>query len=193
MERSESLRASIHEDKSEELAIEHEVHRLARSLSRVSTSATVDNPLQPPKDSSIDPHSDNFRARSWMKSMLKLQAQSGLHPRDRSIGVSFTNLNVFGFSTPTDYQKTVGNYVFEVIGLFRKLIGRGHQQRIDILRDLEGYVKPGEMLVVLGPPGSGCSTFLKTITGETHGFNVDASARINYQGAHYLVASWNSC
>jgi ABC-type multidrug transport system permease subunit/ABC-type multidrug transport system ATPase subunit len=38
------------------------------------------------------------------------------------------------------------------------------------------------MLVVLGPPGSGCSTFLKTITGETHGFFVDQNSHINYQG-----------
>lgn len=38
------------------------------------------------------------------------------------------------------------------------------------------------MLVVLGPPGSGCSTFLKTIAGETHGFFVDESSYLNYQG-----------
>ncbi|KAG9969922.1 pleiotropic drug resistance protein, ABC superfamily, partial [Aureobasidium melanogenum] len=33
-----------------------------------------------------------------------------------------------------------------------------------------------------GPPGSGCSTFLKTLTGETHGFNVDEKSYLNYQG-----------
>jgi ATP-binding cassette subfamily G (WHITE) protein 2 (PDR) len=38
------------------------------------------------------------------------------------------------------------------------------------------------MLVVLGPPGSGCSTFLKTVAGETNGFYVDEKSQINYQG-----------
>lgn len=38
------------------------------------------------------------------------------------------------------------------------------------------------MLVVLGPPGSGCSTFLKTISGEINGFYVDKNSYINYQG-----------
>lgn len=40
----------------------------------------------------------------------------------------------------------------------------------------------GEMLVVLGRPGSGCSTLLKTISGETDGFFVDPTSEINYQG-----------
>lgn len=38
------------------------------------------------------------------------------------------------------------------------------------------------MLTAAGPPGSGCSTFLKTITGETHGFVVDKDSYLNYQG-----------
>jgi ABC-type multidrug transport system ATPase subunit len=38
------------------------------------------------------------------------------------------------------------------------------------------------MLCVLGPPGSGCSTFLKSIAGDTHGFHVDKQATLNYHG-----------
>lgn len=38
------------------------------------------------------------------------------------------------------------------------------------------------MLVVLGRPGSGCTTLLKTISGETHGFFIDEKSEINYQG-----------
>lgn len=56
------------------------------------------------------------------------------------------------------------------------------QRKIDIIQDLDGLVEAGEMLVVLGPPGSGCSTFLKTITGETHGFVMDKSSNLNFQG-----------
>lgn len=38
------------------------------------------------------------------------------------------------------------------------------------------------MLVVLGRPGSGCTTLLKTISGETQGFFLDSKSEINYQG-----------
>ncbi|KAH8651482.1 ABC-2 type transporter-domain-containing protein [Tricladium varicosporioides] len=37
------------------------------------------------------------------------------------------------------------------------------------------------MLMVLGRPGSGCTTLLKTIAGQTHGFFVDACTNLNYQ------------
>jgi ABC-type multidrug transport system ATPase subunit len=38
------------------------------------------------------------------------------------------------------------------------------------------------MLVVLGPPGSGCTTFLKTIAGDYNGIFMDDSSYFNYQG-----------
>ena len=65
--------------------------------------------------------------------------------------------------------------------MFNKITGRG-KHKIQILRNFEGLVRSGEMLVVLGRPGSGCSTLLKTIAGETHGFYIDSKSEINYQG-----------
>jgi ABC-type multidrug transport system ATPase subunit len=35
---------------------------------------------------------------------------------------------------------------------------------------LKGCVRPGEMLLVLGRPGSGCSSFLKTIGNQRSGY-----------------------
>ena len=34
-----------------------------------------------------------------------------------------------------------------------------------ILRDISLAVSPGEMLLVIGKPGTGCTTFLKTLAG----------------------------
>jgi ABC-type multidrug transport system ATPase subunit len=99
----------------------------------------------------------------------------------RSAGIAFRNLNVFGYGSATDYQKSVGNVWLETVSIAQKLMGKG-QRRIDILRDFEGIVNPGEMLVVLGPPGSGCSTFLKTVSGEMSGLNIEEGSYINYQG-----------
>lgn len=40
-----------------------------------------------------------------------------------------------------------------------------------ILTNFNGVLKPGEMCLVLGRPGSGCSTFLKVIANQRVGYN----------------------
>ncbi|KIX03156.1 uncharacterized protein Z518_06707 [Rhinocladiella mackenziei CBS 650.93] len=159
------------------------VKHLARQFSRSSNFSLNVNPFDAEPDSILDPSSDNFRARAWVKAMFKLQ-QADDRFLARTAGVAFRNLSAHGFGAATDYQKSVGNVIFEVLGIARKLMGVG-QRRIDILRGFDGVLYPGEMLVVLGPPGSGCSTFLKTLAGETHGFNVDKDSYINYQGISF--------
>ena len=42
-------------------------------------------------------------------------------------------------------------------------------KRADLLC-AKGAVNPGEMLLVLGRPGSGCSTFLKVIGNQRYGY-----------------------
>jgi len=130
-------------------------------------------------DSPLNPGSANFRARAWAKAVVDMVATEG--HAFRTSGVCFQNLNVFGFGKATDYQKDVANVWLEVAGLARRLVGGG-KRRIDILRSFDGVVRKGEMLVVLGPPGSGCSTLLKTIAGETNGIYVDDKSYFNYQG-----------
>lgn len=158
------------------------VHALARRYTQQSThSALGQNPFHATPGSQLDPSSDHFSARAWAKAMLHTQLEDPAAPPLRTAGVAFQNLNVHGFGSDTDYQKSVGNVWLEGPGFFRKLKGDKGRQ-INILQNLDGLVEAGEMLVVLGPPGSGCSTFLKTIAGETHGFFVDENAKINYQG-----------
>jgi ATP-binding cassette subfamily G (WHITE) protein 2 (PDR) len=164
---------------------EAEVNTLARKLTKQSSfySEPGDaNPFQAPEDSRLNPHSEQFNARAWAKSVLNFHLQDPeAHPL-RTSGIAFRNLNVFGFGASTDYQKSVGNVILEAVGILRSLFGIGQKRRIDILRDFEGVVNAGELLVVLGPPGSGCSTLLKTISGETHGLNIDPNSYMNYQG-----------
>ena len=96
-------------------------------------------------------------------------------------------MNVHGFGASTDYQKDVANVWLSAAGSIRQL-SSSNRQRIDILRNFDGIVRTGEMLVVLGPPGSGCSTFLKTIAGEMNGIYVDDGSYFNYQGKSDMVA-----
>ncbi|KAL6246776.1 Multidrug resistance protein [Rhinocladiella similis] len=161
-----------------------QIKELARQFTRDSfRSMSGANPFNAEPDSSIDPASDNFRPRAWTKAMFQLQSSDDRFLA-RTAGVAFRDLSAHGFGAATDYQKSVGNIWLEGVGIARRLMGVG-QRRIDILRNFDGLIKPGEMLVVLGPPGSGCSTFLKTIAGETHGFNVDEKSYINYQGISF--------
>lgn len=100
----------------------------------------------------------------------------------RAGGVSFKNLSAFGHGDATSHQQDVGTIWLGLLEGFKSILGISHSRKVDILRNLEGLVRSGEMLVVLGPPGSGCSTFLKTITGEIHGYEVGKEAELNYNG-----------
>ncbi|KAJ5050773.1 uncharacterized protein L3040_002644 [Drepanopeziza brunnea f. sp. 'multigermtubi'] len=170
-------------DERERRRRDQEVHALARKFTQQSHQSTShENPFQSSEDSRLNPHSPNFSPRAFAKSLLHLQSRDPEKWKARTAGFAFKDLNVYGFGSATDYQKTVGNYIFEIPGLIRKLLGKEKPRRIDILQNLDGVVHSGEMLVVLGPPGSGCSTFLKTVAGETNGFFIDKESRINYQG-----------
>jgi ATP-binding cassette, subfamily G (WHITE), member 2, PDR len=134
---------------------EEEVHQLARRLTKQSTYSNLDaNPLEASADSQLNPNSPNFSAKAWARSLVNLQERDPDQNPMRTAGVAFRNLNVYGYGAATDYQKTVANIWLQAAGAVRKLFG-GQQRRIDILRNFDGIVNAGEMLVVLGPPGSG--------------------------------------
>ncbi|KAJ8131103.1 hypothetical protein O1611_g2522 [Lasiodiplodia mahajangana] len=101
------------------------------------------------------------------------------------LDVSFKNLQVYGFKSPTDYQTTVGSYILALGVIVRRLLGLHKRQKVGILRNLDGLVLSGEMLLVLGKPGSGCSTFLKALAGDTHGFHIDPQSQVNYKGISF--------
>ncbi|PLB37099.1 pleiotropic drug resistance family ABC transporter [Aspergillus candidus] len=138
--------------------------------------------LNPSENPELDPHSDQFNSRKWTKNLLQVTSRDPERYPRRTAGVSFRNLSAFGYGTAADYQADVGNMWLKGVGWLRGLLGWRNKVRIDILRNFEGYVRNGEMLVVLGRPGSGCSTFLKTIAGETHGLWLDPGTDIQYQG-----------
>ncbi|SPO07503.1 probable ABC1 transport protein [Cephalotrichum gorgonifer] len=172
--------ADVDYDDAAEMERRHSlVQSLAREYTRQSHVDATGNPFTSDQDSPLNPLSDNFKASAWAKSIVNMV--SGVGADFRTAGVAFENLNVYGFGEATDYQKDVMNIWLSAGSMLQGLTGR-KGKRIDILRDFDGLVKKGEMLVVLGPPGSGCSTLLKTIAGETSGIYVDDKSQFNYQG-----------
>ncbi|CAI6094303.1 unnamed protein product [Clonostachys chloroleuca] len=162
------------------------VQSLARQFSQHSAVGDVnENPkalfANDDPESPLNPSGHNFSARTWAKTLARYNIDNGIG--FRKTGFCFQDLNVFGYGTSTDYQKNLGNMFLEIPNLFRKafMTNKG-QRRIDILRGCDGVVKPGEMLVILGPPGAGCTTFLKAIAGEHNGIYLDSAAYLNYNG-----------
>ncbi|KAF2179586.1 putative ABC transporter [Zopfia rhizophila CBS 207.26] len=150
----------------ENAQLEREIGHLARQITRRSTAAHGET---------------NLFIRSWTKGLLRLEDSDPNIGPNRKAGVAFQNLSVFGYGDAIDYQKSVGNLPLQLFGLTHKLLGYG-KRRIDILRDFEGLVEAGEMLMVLGPPGSGCSTLLKAIACEMKGIHMGDKSYVNYRG-----------
>ncbi|KFA54591.1 hypothetical protein S40293_02258 [Stachybotrys chartarum IBT 40293] len=100
-------------------------------------------------------------------------------------GLSFANLDSYGFVSSALYQPTFASHLYDLPELVWTWLSRRTHRKIHILQDFEGLIHAGEMLLVLGRPGSGCSTLLKTLAGETHGFHIRDQTQINYGGMSY--------
>jgi ATP-binding cassette subfamily G (WHITE) protein 2 (SNQ2) len=94
--------------------------------------------------------------------------------KTKKIGVVWEDLSVSGIGGVKNYVKTFPwAFVsfFNVYETAKSLLGVGKKgKEFQILRDFEGVVKPGEMVLVLGRPGSGCTTFLKVIANQRFGY-----------------------
>lgn len=129
-------------------------------LSQFPSIGTYENPLNPflnvPPGSPLDPSSDTFSAKKWLTNLVGfiMKEQERYSYRTSPLGVCFSNLDVHGFGLPTDYQKTVGN-VFLELGRFFRCWGGSGKQKVQILKGFDGVLESGEMLLVLGRPGSG--------------------------------------
>ncbi|KAI1432769.1 ABC-2 type transporter-domain-containing protein [Xylaria sp. CBS 124048] len=107
-------------------------------------------------------------------------------PRARlHIGLSFRNLDVYGFTSSAQTQATVASYVLTLPRFLVSLLTQRNDQKVQILKDFDGFIRDGEMLLVLGRPGSGCTTLLKSLAGDTHGIYISREPSINYQGIAY--------
>ena len=110
----------------------------------------------------------------------------------KKVGVVFKNLTVKGVGSTANYVQTLPNAVLGTFGpdLYRIIcsfvpalrFGKQGQMRT-LTNDFTGIVRDGEMMLVLGRPGSGCTTFLKAI----------ANQRGDYAGTYLRVYIYRLC
>ncbi|KAF8888618.1 pleiotropic drug resistance ABC transporter [Infundibulicybe gibba] len=154
------------------------VQELQRQLTRKSTRG---KDVIPPhlthshSDSTLTGDS-NFNLERVARLMVEDREKAQI--KTRELGVVFEDLHVTGLGASASYQPTLGSTV-NPMNLVKAVSDARHPPLRSILAGFEGVVRPGEMLLVLGRPGSGCSTFLKTLANQTAEY-YSVTGDINY-------------
>ncbi len=107
--------------------------------------------------------------------------------KTRHVGVIFRDLTVKGMGLGAALQPTNGDVFLGLPRLLQNLISGGPRKAAGkppvrtILNGFTGCIRPGEMLLVLGRPGSGCSTFLKVLGNQRFGYE-SVEGDVSYGG-----------
>ncbi|CAN9359873.1 ABC drug exporter AtrF [Alternaria alternata] len=97
----------------------------------------------------------------------------------KKVGVIYKNLTVKGVGSTASFARTLPDAILGTFGpdLYKIVTGfvpalklGRHKQMRTLIHDFSGVVKDGEMMLVLGRPGSGCSTFLKAISNNRESY-----------------------
>lgn len=166
---------------------EHFEHSPLNSTASSSPTEGV-NPVglketDPGYDSKLDPNSSDFSSEEWIRNLATIVESDPEYYKPHRVGCCWKNLSAVGDSSDLTYQTTFGNLPFKIFSLvYRHMRPSKNSDTFQILKPMDGCVDPGEMLVVLGRPGSGCTTLLKSISCNSHGFDVHKDSIINYNG-----------
>ncbi|KAI3624284.1 hypothetical protein GLX27_003060 [Malassezia furfur] len=99
----------------------------------------------------------------------------------RTMGIAFRDLTVTGVGSGAELNQTFGSVLLSPLRIIPGIRAMMHPPIKTIIQDFEGCVKPGEMLLVLGRPGSGCTSFLKALCSYRDGFkSIDGT--VLYEG-----------
>ncbi|BAO40269.1 pleiotropic ABC efflux transporter of multiple drugs [Kluyveromyces marxianus DMKU3-1042] len=141
------------------------------------------DPSAPGYDARLDPNSEHFSSAAWVKNMVAFSMQDPDYYKHYTIGCCWKDLRAFGDSNDVSYQSTVTTLPGKYLGKIKRHFTATKEEDVfDILKPMDGLVKPGELLVVLGRPGAGCSTLLKTISANVEGYSIDPNSTISYNG-----------
>ncbi|KZL85385.1 abc-2 type transporter [Colletotrichum incanum] len=166
-----------------------ELQRIATTLSRhqsvasngrpLSTHVSYGQELATSNDPALDPSSKSFDLSKWLQNFMREMQNEGIVVKNA--GVAYKDLSVSGSGAALQLQQTVGDFLKAPLRIGEHFsFGKKEPKRI--LNSFDGILNSGELLIVLGRPGSGCSTLLKTMTGELQGLTLGEESVIHYNG-----------
>ncbi|KAF9632782.1 ABC transporter-like protein [Lasiodiplodia theobromae] len=155
-----------------------------RRTGQSSTSATTD---QDAEHAAEQEEIDRLLSRMFGQS----RQENSEEERTRHAGMIFKDLTVKGMGVGAALQPTTGDILlnplrfvkslFSTKGGPRKAAGMSKPPVRTLIDNFSGCIKPGEMLLVLGRPGAGCSTFLKVMGNQRFGYE-SVEGDVSYGG-----------
>ncbi|TLD39431.1 ABC transporter [Venturia nashicola] len=145
---------------------------LWRALSRTLSGGQVEQPINS-SDEELEPIS---KAETWKLMPAVREAKERDKPVGRRLGVTWKELTIKGVSSNTTFQENALSQ-FNIPKLAKE--SRAPRRLKTIVDASSGCVKPGEMLLVLGRPGSGCTSLLKILANRRKGF-AEVSGDVNF-------------
>ncbi|KAF1813941.1 hypothetical protein P152DRAFT_298802 [Eremomyces bilateralis CBS 781.70] len=135
----------------------------------VSRAELPDIEKGPTSDSSEE---EAFDLEEYLRGSKSQEEEAGI--KSKRIGVIWDGLTVAGVGGVKNFVKTFPDAFVSFFNLYetaQTVLGLGKKGReVEILNNFKGVLKPGEMCLVLGKPGSGCTTFLKVISNQRFGY-----------------------
>ncbi|KAJ3194389.1 hypothetical protein HK101_002862 [Irineochytrium annulatum] len=141
-------------------------------------------------DPRADPRSDQFDHAFLLRGIRSFMKAHGMDYEEMPI--AFRDLEVYGELVADTKIQTVGstlrkvvNPLIQVVNYLKHLNHQVFPKKLkepkQIIKGISGVMKPGECVLVIGRPGSGCSTFLRTLANRTTTFK-EIRGQISYGG-----------
>ncbi|KAI5119991.1 hypothetical protein M0805_004434 [Coniferiporia weirii] len=170
---------------------EQAFHELEREFSRTDERLNHEKQLNKLAFDVEKADSDEqpFDLKEYLSSSNDKNTEAGI--KHKHVGVTWEGLrvDVDGGINHKFYVRTFGQACLEfillpyvwIMALVRPLLPSKATPTRTILHEQSGVLKPGEMCLVLGCPGSGCSTFLKAISNQRRTYR-SVKGDIKYAG-----------
>jgi ABC-type glutathione transport system ATPase component len=147
-------------------------HSQGNVISRILSNSSVLSRKQSNRvyDDSEDDETQEPMVNDWsmMPEIRGLQQQDKKDQiKGRRLGVTWTNLTVKGIGADAAINENFGSQ----FNVPRAIMESRHGVPLKtIIDNSHGCVKPGEMLLVLGRPGAGCTSLLKMLANKRLGY-----------------------
>ncbi|PWN90960.1 hypothetical protein FA10DRAFT_267384 [Acaromyces ingoldii] len=162
--------------------------RQLTAQSKVTTTydADGDDVEKDTRPATADPFDEagRFDLETFLTQILQRRDEGG--HGSRSMGLAFQDYTVTGIGAGVGLSKSIGDVLTEPLRIGSTIRAMRYPPIKTILHGFEGHVKPGEMLLVLGRPGSGCTTLLKSLASYRDGFR-SITGTVSYQGFDHTM------